>query len=200
MIRKSVRSRHYCPVVPPRSIKAVYADTDANSFSPVPTSNTEPSGCARKLVLAPENTGCDTVCMRLAVGLAGGRDQTRLAWNAAGNNAAGDRSCCRGHFLGPRHAWRCLFTFLTGISFFCHASHATAAHARCQLARAMGPGTVPEPAGCRFAALTTASSFDSEVPGSKIYLASRIINLVVCSDIKPRLHWAGQRPAWVGAN
>lgn len=44
-------------------------------LSSLPTSsNTELSAVPGRPIHAPENTGCDTACMRLAVGLAGGRD------------------------------------------------------------------------------------------------------------------------------
>lgn len=69
----------------------------------LPTSNMELSAVPERPVLAPENAGCDTACMRLAVGLAGGRDSLGMLQEMLQLQET-EASCCRGH-LGPRHAW-----------------------------------------------------------------------------------------------
>lgn len=134
-------------------------------FSSLPTSNMELSAVPERPVLAPENTGCDTACMRLAVGLAGGRG---LAWNAAGNAAAaGDRSKLLPRAFGAKtcmgfsHSTQGSPSSAVRVS----ASHATAAHARCQFTRGVALGLSRNRLG---AGSPHYQLVDSEVPGSKI--------------------------------
>lgn len=70
----------------------------------------------KKLVPAPENTGCDTVCMRLAVGLAGGRG---LACGMLQEIMLQETSCCRGHLAAQTCMEHSLSHSNTGVSFFC---------------------------------------------------------------------------------
>lgn len=131
----------------------------------LPTSNMELSAVPERPVLAPENTGCDTACMRLAVGLAGGRDSLGMLQEMLQLQET-EASCCRGH-LGPRHAWASHIPPRDSPSSAVRvsASHATAAHARCQFTRGVALGLSRNRLG---AGSPHYQLVDSELPGSKI--------------------------------
>lgn len=173
-----------------------------HSFFLSPTRHMTPSAVPKRLVLTPENTGCDAACMRLAVGLVpeGGVSLGMLQEICCLRfPAARDELLPRA--LRPQ-------TCMVALSHIPHRdllSSAMQAMRPQHMQDASSPwsvalGPVPEPVGCRVRR-TNGHFFDSDVPGSRdLAKQSRIANLVACSDIKPRLHWAGQHPLLVGAN
>lgn len=180
-IRQGVRSRCHCAVVPPRSNRdRICSHFFFFSSSPPANFPHDPPMCwTKRPVLAPGNTGCDTVCMRLAVGLAGGSRLECCRCSAAGDEAAaagigcpdthaciGDRSLALSH------------TFLAGISSramqrLCRPCNSST----CKMpARSGASGRVPWGCpGIGWAQVRRTNSFaDSDAPGSKIW-PSRII-------------------------
>lgn len=127
----------------------------------LPTSNMELSAVPERPVLAPENTGCDTACMRLAVGLAGGRDSLGMLQEMLQETEA----AAAGMLGQDMHG---LLTFHTGISLLCRASLCKPCNrSTCKMpvhsSVALGLSRNRLGAGSPHYQLV-----DSEVPGSKI--------------------------------